>query len=121
MKKIKEVFKDTNLYFFIAITVFFFISLSKLEYATDTYSVFNFDSKALFHQFASSGRFITAIVGVLFKVLRIKNGIMYILSYAMALVCIIGAQYKLYIIIRENVSNNIFRKLIQILIIINIY
>lgn len=121
MKRIKEIFKDTSLYFFIAISSIFFINLLKIEYATDTYAVFNFTPSAIFYQFASSGRWITAVVGAILKVLKIKNEIMYMLSFVIAFVCIVLSQYKMYIIIKEDIKNNVFQKLVPILIIINIF
>ncbi len=104
---------------FSIITLIFFGRLYKLEYATDTYQVFNFDSEGIFTQFAMSGRYITAIVGKLVKELNISNEFIYISSYVLAIIFIISSQYKIYKIVKDDISNKVLQILVPILIIIN--
>lgn len=112
-----KVLKKISFYFFIS--VIFFGLLLKKEYATDTYSVFNFDKQAIFNQYAMSGRFITAIVGKMVKILNLSEQAIYLGSYILALTCAVFSQYLLYTIIEKNVENNIFRLIIPTLIVIN--
>lgn len=112
-----KVLKKICFYFFIS--VIFFGLLFKMEYATDTYSVFNFDKQAIFNQYAMSGRFITAIVGKMVKILNLSEQAIYLGSYILAIACAVFSQYLLYTIIEKNVENNIFRLIIPTLIVIN--
>lgn len=105
--------------FYFFISVIFFGLLFKMEYATDTYSVFNFDKQAIFNQYAMSGRFITAIVGKMVKIINLSERAIYLGSYILAMNCAVFSQYLLYTIIEKNVENNIFRLIIPTLIIIN--
>ena len=108
-----------KIYFYFFISVIFFGLLFKIEYATDTYSVFNFDKQAIFNQYAMSGRFITAIVGKMVKSLNLSEQAIYLGSYILAIACAVFSQYLLYTIIEKNVENNIFRLIIPTLIVIN--
>ena len=45
--------------------------LIKLEFATDTYAVFNFNKEEVFMQYAMSGRFITGIIFKFFKLINV--------------------------------------------------
>ena len=108
-----------KLFFYFFISVIFFGLLFKMEYATDTYSVFNFDKQAIFNQYAMSGRFVTAIIGKMVKILNLSEQAIYLGSYILAMNCAVFSQYLLYTIIEKNVENNIFRLIIPILIIIN--
>ena len=90
-----------------------------IEYATDTYSVFNFNSEQVYAQFASSGRFITAIIGRLVKIAGFSEQAIYVGSYLLAIICVLISQYKVYGLLKDNVKNKNFRILIAILIIIN--
>lgn len=118
-QKIKDIFKNKDIWFFSIVTILFFGVLVRVEFATDTYAVCNFSAKALFEQFASSGRFVTAIIGAILKLLNIKNETMYIYSFILAIICMIISQYKLYKIIKIDVKNNILSKIIPILIVLN--
>ncbi len=109
--------KKICFYFFIS--VLFFGLLFKIEYATDTYSVFNFDKQAIFNQYAMSGRFISAVVGKIVKTLNLSEQAIYLGSYVLAMTCAVFSQYLLYTIIEKNVENNIIRLIIPTLIIIN--
>lgn len=101
------------------ITLVFFGILIKMEYATDTYSVFNFNKEQIFMQYAMSGRFITAVIGRLVKIVNISEQAMYIGSWLLAIVCVAFSQYKLYTIIEKDVQSKFLKLLIPILIIIN--
>ena len=101
------------------IAIIFFGRLYNLEYATDTYEVFNFSGKEIFYQFASNGRFITALIGVFIKQFNISEELIYLGSYILASLCIILSQYKLYQIIKKDVKNRFWQVIIPIIIIIN--
>ena len=104
--------------FYTFITLLFFGILIKLEFATDTYAVFNFNKEEVFMQYAMSGRFITGFIFKILKSINISEKIIYALSYLLAVICAILSQYFLYKII-EDVKNKTIRILIPTLIIIN--
>ena len=70
--------------FYFIITIIFLGMLIKLEFATDTYAVFNFNKEEVFMQYAMSGRFITGIIFKFFKLINVPEIIMYELSFAFA-------------------------------------
>jgi len=86
---------------YLFITIAFFGMLIKLEYATDTYAVFNFDKEAVYMQYAMSGRFITGVVLKFFKIINISEKLMYEISYLLAILCAVLSQFILYKIIRK--------------------
>ena len=105
--------------FYTIISIIFFGILIKLEYATDTYSVFNFNVEQIYMQYAMLGRFITAIVGKIIKVINASEYGIYMGSWILAIICTIICQYKLYTIIKKDVKNKAIRLIIPTLIIIN--
>ena len=90
-----------------------------IEYATDTYSVFNFNADQVYDQFAMSGRFITAIVGRWVKIFGFSEQATYLGSFILALICVFISQFKIYEMIKNDVKNKDFRMLIALLIIVN--
>ena len=112
-----KVLKKIWFYFFVSII--FFGLLFKMEYATDTYSVFNFDEQAIFFQYAMSGRFVTAVIGKIVKATNLSEQTIYSGSYVLAMLCTIFSQYLLYTLIEKNVENKALKLIIPILIIIN--
>ena len=109
--------KNFILYFFI--TLLFFGMLIKIEYATDTYAVLNFDKEAVFMQYAMSGRFITAFVFYFLKLINISENVLYLLSYGLAIFCTSMSQYLLYKLIKEDIKSKIFNLIIPTLIVVN--
>ena len=105
--------------FYFIITIIFFGMLIKLEFATDTYAVFNFNKEEVFMQYAMSGRFITGIIFKFFKLINVPEIIMYELSFAFAVFCATLSQYILYKIIEKVVKSKLLKILIPTLIIIN--
>ena len=105
--------------FYIVITLIFFGNLFKIEYATDTYSVFNFSKEEIYMQYAMLGRFITAIIGKFLKILNISENTMYISSYILGVFFASLSQYKLYTIIKKDVKSKALKIIIPTLIIIN--
>ena len=105
--------------FYLFISMLFFGLLLKIEYATDTYAVFNFDKKEIFMQYAMSGRFITALIGKVIKEANISEKTIYMSSYILAIVCTVFSQYILYTIIEKNVKSRVLKLITPILIIIN--
>ena len=100
------------------ITLIFFGRLIQLEYATDTYAVFNFNKDEIYMQFATSGRFLTAIIGSILKHLKISEITIYLGSYFVAILGTILSQNKLYKIIKGDIKwkNKIEKKILNIII-----
>ena len=74
MKKyIKNILTDNVWWIFTAITLIFFGTLYKMEFAVDTYATLSFTMKEFINQFASSGRFLLIFVGIIFKILNFNN------------------------------------------------
>ena len=109
--------KIFTLYFII--TIIFFGMLFKLEFATDTYAVFNFDKEAVFMQYAMSGRFITGVIFKVLKIIDFSETAIYLLSFVLAIFCATLSQYILYKIIEKDVKKRWLNILIPTLIIIN--
>ena len=105
--------------FYIFITALFFGILIKLEFATDTYAVFNFNKEEAFMQYAMSGRFITGLVFKIFKTINVSERLIYVLSYLIAIICTIICQCILYKMLSKDIRKKSFNFLIPILIIIN--
>ena len=105
------------LYFFI--TIVFFGMLIKLEYATDTYAVFNFDKEAVYMQYAMSGRFITGTFLKFFKMINIPEKSMYAISCMLAIFCATLSQFILHKLLEEDIKSKILKIIIPTLIIIN--
>ena len=108
--------KKINAYYLL-ITLIFFGILIKLEYATDTYAVFNFNQEAVYMQFAMSGRFVTAILFSILKIAQIPEIVIYFISWFVAIICATLCQIRLYKII--DIKNKVLKILIPTLTIIN--
>lgn len=108
-----------NFIFYTFITLLFFGILIKLEFATDTYAVFNFDKEAVFMQYAMSGRFITGNIFKYFKVLNISEKAIYTISFILAIFCATMSQFILYKIIEKDINNKFLKIIIPTIIIIN--
>ena len=104
---------------YLFITIVFFGMLIKLEYATDTYAVFNFDKEAVYMQYAMSGRFITGAVLKFFKMINFSKNAFYIVSYILAIFCAALSQFLLHETIRKEIKSKVLKILIPTLIIIN--
>ena len=111
MKKyIKNILTDNVWWIFTAITLIFFGTLYKMEFAVDTYATLSFTMKEFINQFASSGRFLLVFVGIIFKILNFNNKTIYILSYLMAIMCIQIIQHnkrRYWVKIFKNINTNI--------------
>lgn len=121
MNSVKEMLKDKKFWFFTLITVLFFGTLIKMEYATDTYVVFENSSISMVKHFLSSGRFITAIAYITTKVLHLGKNATYLLSYFTAIICTSIAVYKLEKIFNKDIKFGIISSITSILIIINLF
>lgn len=121
MKKIKQIFQDKKFWFFALITVLFFGTLSKLDFATDTYAVLGESGREMFKHFMSSGRFITGIFYAIFKILNIKINIVYILSFLLAIFSVTISIYKLNEIFSKDIKKPFITAIVSILIIINVF
>lgn len=112
-------FKDQYLYFSFLITMIFFGIFAKMDFATDTYSVFGSLPKDIFNHFMLSGRFITAFCWGAVNVLNFSDNLIYIISYVMAIFCITFSVYELFELINSKVQNKTLSLLISIITIIN--
>lgn len=119
--KIKKVITSKELLSFSAITLIFFGIFIRFEFATDTYASLSMGIRTFFNQFGSSGRFIIAFFGVALKLLKIKNDTVYLLSFLMAIVCMILSLYKLYNVVKDDIKDEKFKKIIPILIVLNAF
>ena len=121
VKKIKYILLDKNLWIFTAIALIFFGTLTRMEFAVDTYATLTFSIQELINQFASSGRFLLILVGIILKILNLKRETIYSISYLLAIICMIISLYKLYTIIKDDIKTKTLRILIPILIILNAF
>lgn len=115
MKKLK----DQYLYISLLITMVFFGIFAKMDFATDTYSVFGSFPKDIFNHFMLSGRFVTAFCWGAVNVLNFSDNLIYILSYVMAILCITFSIYELFNLINKKVKNKLVCLLISVITIIN--
>ncbi len=104
---------------YLFITIAFFGMLIKLEYATDTYAVFNFDKEAVYMQYAMSGRFITGVALKFFKMINISEKAIYTISYILAIFCAVSSQFILHEILEKDIKSKVLKIIIPTLIIIN--
>ena len=120
-RQIKKILTDKNLWIFTAITLIFFGVLIRMEFAVDSYATLTFSNNEFITQFASSGRFMLAIIGIILRTFHLKYENIYMVSYLSAVICMIISLYKLNIIIKEEVKTEILQVVIPILIVLNIF
>ena len=106
---------------FSIIVIILFGKLYKMEYATDTYQVFNFSEQEVYNQFASSGRFVSAIVFKFAKKIGMKEQTIYAISFILAILCMILSLVKMYKIIKNDINSKVLKILIPILIVSNFF
>ncbi len=119
MKKIKDTLKDGKLYIFLLITLVFFGTFARLQFAVDTYSVFTTPIKDTINIFLTSGRLLSAILYGIFGIFNFTSNKMYICSFLIAIISCTLALYKLYKIIRKDIKNDYLSLLLSTIIIIN--
>ena len=119
MEKIKNIFKDYKLYIFFLITIVFFGTYAKMQFAVDTYSVFAMPTRDIVNHFLSSGRIISAMWFALVGVLRLGVTSKNILTYSIAILSTTIALYKLNLIVKKFIQNNFLSIIVTTLIIIN--
>ena len=120
-EKIKELLTNQNIWFFTLITVLFFGILLRMEFAIDSYATLTFSMEELISQFAPLGRFVILWVGGIIHLFNLKSETIYMLSYLVAILCMIISLYKLYQMIKIDVQNPIAKKIIPILILLNAF
>ena len=119
MNKIKNFLKDYKLYIFFLITIAFFGTFAKLQYAVDTYSVFTTSTKESIKIFLTSGRFMTAIWFAIVGFLKLGNTARYLFSFGLAILFTTIALYKLDSLVKRFISNDFLSIIVTTLIIIN--
>lgn len=119
--KIKKFFFNKEMLIYIVVTIMFFGIFIAQEFALDSYATYTFNIKELYNQFAPCGRFLIIITGTFLKLMNISDKTSYFLSYALAMVCMILSQYKLFNLIKKDVKNRNLQILIPILLVLNIF
>ena len=119
MQKIIKKLKDKNLYFSLLITLVFFGIFIKMEYATDTYSVFASYQKEIFNHFIESGRFVTAIWWGAACVFNLSDYVTYLSSFILAIICITLAIFNLCLVINKKIENSTVSLILSAITIIN--
>ena len=119
MEKIKSIVKDYKLYVFFLITMMFFGTFVKLNFAVDTYSVFTTSYMETVKIFLTSGRFLSAIWYAVIGVLGLGNTAKHTLSFVMAILFATLAQYKLNKLVEKSIKNDFLSIIVSTLIIIN--
>ena len=120
--KIKIIFSSKELYIFLGITLIFFGIFSNMQYAPDTYAVFNNSLKTTVQHFFSCGRIVTGIfIGTILGLFKLSTKSLYIISYFIAIICSTFSMYKLYNITEKEIRNKCIRAIVSILIVINIF
>ena len=119
MEKLKNIFKDYKLYIFFLITIVFFGTYAKMQFAVDTYSVFAMPTRDIVNHFLSSGRILSAMWFALVGVLRLGITSKNILTYSIAILSTTIALYKLNLIVKKFIQNNFLSIIVTTLIIIN--
>lgn len=112
---------NKTIWFFTIFTLVFFGILLRMEFAVDSYATLTFSTEEFIYQFAPLGRFIIILAGYLINLFHLKAETTYFLSYALAIICMVISLYKLYILIKEEIKNELARKIIPILIILNAF
>lgn len=117
----KKKIKIKKIYFvFLLITLVFFGTFAKMDFATDTYAVLESSKRGILQNFLQSGRLITAFFFSAFVVLKTPISIVYLLTFLAAIFSISFSMYKLYYIIKENiVDNKYISAILAVSIIIN--
>ncbi len=122
MKKIKEMLFDKKFYIYIIISIIFFGIFFKLEYATDTYTVFENTTKETVEHFFESGRFVTGICQAIIRLVHINNTFTYLISFILGIISLSIALYKLEKIFEQDIGENItIAILTSVLVIINVF
>ncbi len=119
MEKIKNALKDNKLYIFLLITLLFFGSFIRMEFATDTYNVFGTPAKEIISHFLLSGRMVTALWYAIVKFMHMGNLAIYLSSFAIAIISCTLSLYKLYKIIKLDIKSDIISIILSTAIIIN--
>lgn len=121
-QKLKELqfYKKPQFWIFVFITILFFGNLYKMEFATDTYSMFTAVDGNV-SVFMRAGRFVTALILQIFFTLGFSNNLVYTSSYIIAMIAITTSMYKFYKIIRRDIKNEKISIIISILTILNIF
>ena len=98
MQKIMKKLKDKNLYISLLISLVFFAIFIKLEYATDTYSLFEEAVSTRVNHFLLSGRFVTALWWGAVNFFHLSDYLIYLSSFALAIICITLSIYNLFLV-----------------------
>lgn len=119
MQEIIKKLKDKNLYISLLISLVFFAVFIKLEYATDTYSLFEEAVSTRVNHFLLSGRFVTALWWGAVNFLHFSDYLIYLSSFALAIICITLSIYNLYLTLNKRIKNEVICLLVSTIIIIN--
>lgn len=121
-KKILKWVKDNKILILIysAISLIFFGAFIKLDFATDTYAFMYNSVDDFLDTFLGNGRIIAGVFGALFKLIPgISIQVVCLFSFLVGIISLILSLCVLDDLVNRIVKNNILRKLITTLIIIN--
>lgn len=121
MEKLKKMVKEKPLVFFLLITILFFGIFIRMDFATDSYTVFMQSAKENISHFLMSGRFITAFAEAVVRGLNLSNQITYVCSFLLAILANTYAMNKLFKIAKEEIEDKKMAILASVLIIINLF
>ena len=119
MQKIMKKLKDKNLHISLLISLVFFAIFIKLEYATDTYSLFEEAVSTRVNHFLLSGRFVTALWWGAVNFFHLSDYLIYLSSFALAIICITLSIYNLFLVFSKKIKNEVICLLVSTIIIIN--
>lgn len=108
------------LIYYVLITIVFFGIFLRPDYATDTYADVMASSEHILENFLRGGRLITALGYAFFKVLHIDVRIVCVISFMLAVGCLILALYVLEeLFYREILHKRLWAFVLPILILVN--
>ncbi len=113
------IFKDKAFWLFFGVTILFLGAFIKLQYATDTYTIFNQNYIIPLKHFLLSGRFLTAGFWYIISILNLGIYKSYIISFGLGIIFVSLSIYKLYRIFIKDISNKFLCGILAIAIVIN--
>lgn len=120
LENLMKIIKDKNLYFCFLITMTYFGIFIIRDYATDTYLDFVLPAKTIFYDvFMCSGRFMTSFFWGITYILKFSDSLIYLSSYALAIICMTFSIYNIVLIANKKVKNELICLLLGTIIIIN--
>lgn len=121
LRSINEFCCRYEIWLFLGITILFFGSFWKLEYATDSYCIITTEPIQYIKHFLYSGRLISACLEWIVVSLNISVNLIYGLSFLLAIFSMFFSMYILYDIFKKYNKSKLILILSIVLIIINLF